>query len=162
MGIGLASWTLTGLSVWRRQNVWTSCLTFISKVLVPPLVIQEIQDPLSRSELEKALRDWLKEQTPTPSALAKVSPMRSEADRQVLALALDYRPRSVLLTGDKGLIHRAKQLGIPSLSAPRVVQLLVEVGRLPSAKPFLDRMRARYFGIPPGLYDEILKALGER
>ncbi len=132
-----------------------------SEVLVPPLVVQEIQDPLSRSMLAKALQHWLKEQSPTPTALAKTPPMRSDADRQLLALALDYFPRSILLTGDRGLIRKAKRWGIPSISAPRIVQVLVELGLLPSAKPFLDRMRERHFGIPAELYEEILRALGE-
>jgi predicted nucleic acid-binding protein len=86
-----------------------------AEVFVPSLVVSEITDPLSKRELEQALGSWLKEETPTLSSQEQVPPLKSEADRQVIGLALDHRP-CVIVTGDLGLSKKAKRLQITTIS----------------------------------------------
>lgn len=129
-------------------------------VLVPPAVTREIMDPISRDQLVTALTDWLDEASPTPDALTQVPDFGTEADRHALALALDRRP-CVILTGDLQLTRKAGHLGIRCVNPPLVVQALAETGVISAAGPHLDRMVRLGFGIPEGLYQRILKALGE-
>ena len=131
-----------------------------AEVFVPSLVTPEITDPISKEALEQALGSWLKEEAPTLSSQRQAPPLKSEADRQVIALALDHRP-CVIVTGDQRLSNKAKQLQIATISAPRVVQLLAEAKLIQAAKPHLDQMRQFGFGIPQRLYEEILRRLGE-
>src|SRR5205823_7156726 len=77
--------------------------------------------PTRRSSDLKALQSWLREKEPTGEALKRVGPLRRPADRSVVALALDYTP-SVIVTGDRALVNRARALGLGSVSAPDMVQ----------------------------------------
>jgi len=131
-----------------------------SPAFVPSLVVAEVTDTLSQAELAAALEEWLVEATPSAGALLSVSTMSREADRHVLALALDHRP-CYLITGDRGLVSRARQAQVDTVSAPRVVQLLAERGLVEAARPYLDRMMDRGFGIRQDVYAEILRDLGE-
>lgn len=131
-----------------------------AEVFIPLLVVQEITDPLSKAELDLALRSWLTEAAPASGSLQQVPPLGSEADRHVLALALGHQP-CVIVTGDRGLINKAKQLQVRTIDAPRVVQLLAETKLIPAAKPYLDQMSQRGFGIPQEMYKAILNTLGE-
>ena len=78
----------------------------------------------------------------------------------MLASALDHQP-SCLITGDEALRRRAQRLGIPSIDAPHVIQLLAEVKLIAAAKPHLDQMRQRGYGIPQAVYERILRDVGE-
>ena len=131
-----------------------------SSAFVPVLVIDEITDAVSADELRAALANWLVAESPTSQSMQAVPQMRSEADRSVLALALDHFPCFVI-TGDRALRNRAARLQSTAISAPRIVQLLAESGLIAAAKPHLDRMMASGFGIPQVLYDAILGELGE-
>jgi predicted nucleic acid-binding protein len=83
-----------------------------------------------------------------------------EADRHVLALALDHQP-CFIVTGDRGLSNRAAQLQIGSVSAPRMVQLFAEAGLIAAARPHLEQMIQQGFGISQQAYDDIIQHLGE-
>jgi predicted nucleic acid-binding protein len=131
-----------------------------SALYVPSLVVPEITDQVSQAELATALRGWLREEAPTGVSLGATPPHKGEADRHVLALAIDHRP-ALIVTGDRGLQNKAKQLLVATIDAPTVVRLLVEANLIPAAKPHLDQMRLSGFGIPQLLYEEILRALGE-
>ena len=131
-----------------------------SPVYVPPSVVKEIADPQSAAQLNEALADWLSERTPAIDALQRVPALRSTADRDVLALAVEFSG-SILITSDRRLASRATDLGVASVGAPATVQLMVEAGLLPAAKPVLDRMIAAGFGISEALYRNILKNLSE-
>jgi predicted nucleic acid-binding protein len=129
-------------------------------VLVPSAVVQEVTDLISRGELEQALGEWICQEEPSENSLRRIPPLKREADRHVLALALDHQP-CILVTGDRALVNRARNLGIETVSAPIVVQLLAEAGLIAAARPYLDQMIGLGFGIPGSLYDAILEALGE-
>ena len=95
-----------------------------------------------------------------------LQPLRSQLGAGVdhpdaLALALDYRP-SCLITGDEARRRRAQRLGIPSIDAPHVIQLLAETKLIAAAKPHLNQMRQRGYGIPRAVYERILRDVGER
>lgn len=142
------------------------CLTLVRHlfrvVYVPPLVVQEVKELFVQAALQQALADWLKEETPTPTARQQVEAVvRTEADRQVIALAIDHQP-AYLLTGDVALQKKARQFGILSIDAPHLVQLMVEAKLLEKAKPCLDLMQQRNFGIHEPIYRSILLALGEQ
>jgi predicted nucleic acid-binding protein len=140
------------------------CFAFVGnlfdQVLVPPAVVAEVQDEVSVPELQSALASWLVEATPTLESTLQVEDVHPEADRQVLALALDSSP-STIITGDRGVARRAAQLGISTIDAPRIDGVLTEVRLVNEARPFLDAMRAQGFGIPDHQYDDILRSLGE-
>jgi predicted nucleic acid-binding protein len=89
-----------------------------------------------------------------------VPSLRRAADRSTLALALDHQP-CVVVTGDRAMIRKAKQLSIVTMTAPDVVRLLAEEKLITSARPHLDQMRQQEFGIPEALYQSILRSLGE-
>jgi predicted nucleic acid-binding protein len=128
-------------------------------VFIPSLVAAAITDPISRAALSAARQSWLVEAHPAPQSLQHAPPLRSEADRQVLAAALEHLP-CVIVTGDRALTNSAKQLHPATISAPRVIQLLAEAQLIPAARPHLDQMRASEFGIRQELYETILRELG--
>jgi predicted nucleic acid-binding protein len=140
------------------------CLALLPRlfreVYVPPQVVPEITDPTSRVAVQAALADWLKEGQPTTASLQQSPASRGQADRSVLALALDYRPCTIV-TGDRWIVNQAMQLGIPTINVPALIQLLARAGIVQAAKPYLDQMIALGFGIPPDLYASILQSLGE-
>jgi predicted nucleic acid-binding protein len=82
------------------------------------------------------------------------------ADREVLAIALDQTVTHIL-SDDRGLRREAAQHGVPCVSASQVVVLLKLNGLIPQAKPVLDRMRQRGYGIGNGPYQSALQAVGE-
>jgi predicted nucleic acid-binding protein len=77
------------------------------EVCVAPQVVLEVTDPTSLIALQAALTDWLKEEQPTPASIQQSSASRGEADRAVLALALDRRP-CIIVTGDRWIVHQAR------------------------------------------------------
>jgi predicted nucleic acid-binding protein len=90
--------------------------------------------------------------------------VNKEADRHVLALAIDRQvsiPDCFLITGDEKLRRHALRFGIGSVDAPHLIQLLAEAGLIMAAKPHLDQMRLRGYGITQEIYEEILLRLGE-
>jgi predicted nucleic acid-binding protein len=129
-------------------------------VRVSPLVVREVLDAVSRAELSAALADWLAETEPSPAAMQRVPMLRRATDRSILALALDCQP-CVLITGDRAIVSKAKQLSISTMTAPDVIQLLAEEKLIAVAKPCLDEMRQRGFGVPEAVYQAILRSLGE-
>lgn len=133
---------------------------FFRAVFVPSLVVSEITDPISQAALRAALGSWLIEKAPAPPSLQQTPALKSEADRHVLAVAIEHSP-CVIVTGDRALANRAKQLHLATISAPRAVQLLAEAQLISAARPHLDQMRASEFGIPRELYATILRELGE-
>jgi hypothetical protein len=56
----------------------------------------------------------------------------------------------------------SQRLGIPSIDAPHVIQLVAEAKLIAAAKPHLDQMRQRGYGIPQTVYERILRDVGER
>ena len=129
-------------------------------VYVPSLVIAEVTDPISYSALQQALGSWLIEKVPSAQSLIRAVSVRHETYRHVLALAVDHQP-SFLVTGDESLRRRAQALGVPSVDAPHLIQLFAEAKLIAAAKPHLDQMRQRGYGIPQDVYEQILRDLGE-
>lgn len=139
------------------QNLFT-------EVCVPPAVVAEITDPVSQAALQNARGRWLAEATPSASTLARTAFIKQEADRHVLALALDRQTSTTecfLITGDEALRRRAKRFGINSVDAPHLIQLFAEAKFITAAKPHLDQMRQQGFGITEHVYEDILRQLGE-
>lgn len=140
------------------------CLSLVPRLfgraLVPERVVAEVTDPISQRHLMRALNDWLIVETSTQRALQQMATVKTEADRHVLALALDHLP-CIIVTGDRAIARVAAGFGAESVDAPHVVQLLARVGLIPAAKPPLDRMIESGFGIPRTLYEEILRSLAE-
>jgi len=135
-----------------------------TEVCVPAPVIAEITDPISQTALQNALGKWVMEIHPSASALAQAAFIKQEADRHVLALALDRQASTAdcyLITGDESLRRRAQRFGLASVDAPHLIQLFAEATLIAAAKPHLDLMRQRGFGITQQDYDEILRQLGE-
>jgi len=82
---------------------------------VPPSVVAEITNQLSQKALQNALGKWLTELPPSADALRQVAFINREADRHVLALAIDRQasiPDCFLITGDEKLRRRALRFGI--------------------------------------------------
>lgn len=141
------------------------CLHLISclfrEVCVPPLVVFEVKEPESAAALRRALDHGFRMERPQEEAMQCVQVVvQAEADAQVLALALSQTP-AYLITSDRALQKRARRLGIPCIDTVSVVLILVRVGLLPAARPVLDRMRARGFGIPEQDYQAALRLAGE-
>jgi len=135
-----------------------------TETCVPPAVVAEITDQLSQNALQLALGKWLTELLPSADALRQASFVNQEADRHVLALAIDRQasiPDCFLITGDEKLRRRAQRFGIASVDAPHLIQLLTEGGFITAAKPHLDKMRLLGYGITQEVYEEILRLLGE-
>jgi len=149
-----------GISGTAKAGVLPLVRHLASLALVPGLVVPEVTDAVSRAALPEALADWLCARDPTSDSLASIPPPGSLADRHVLALALDYRP-CLIVSGGRAVVNQAERLGVGSIDAPTVVQVLAEAGLIPAARPHLDRMRAHGFGIPDDLYREIRSSLGE-
>ena len=135
-----------------------------TETCVPPAVVAEITDQLSQNALQLSLGKWLTELLPSADALRKAAFVKQEADRHVLALAIDRQasiPDCFLITGDEKLRRRAQRFGIASVDAPHLIQLLTEGGFITAAKPHLDQMRLLGYGITQEVYEEILRRLGE-
>lgn len=60
-------------------------------VYVPSSVVAEITDTISQSALQAALGNWLTESQPDAATEARVFFIKQEADRHVLALALEQQ-----------------------------------------------------------------------
>lgn len=135
-----------------------------TEICVPQAVVAEITDQLSQKALQNALGKWLTELLPSADALRQAAFINREADRQVLALAIDRQlsiPDCFLITGDEKLRRRALRFGIGSVDAPHLIQLFAEGGFITAAKPHLDQMRLLGYGIREEVYEEILHRLGE-
>lgn len=77
-----------------------------TEVYVPSAVVAEITDTISQSALQSARGNWLTESQPDAATEARVAFIKQEADRHVLALALEQQattPDVFLLTGDEAL-----------------------------------------------------------
>lgn len=135
-----------------------------TETCVPPAVVTEITDQLSRNALQAAMGRWLTELLPSADALSQAAFVKQEADRHVLALAIDRQasiPDCFLITADEKLRRRALRFGIASVDAPHLIQLLAEAKFIAAAKPRLDQMRLLGYGITQEVYEEILRRLGE-
>lgn len=135
-----------------------------AEVCVPAVVVAEITDALSQTALQNALGKWVLEMQPSTTALGQAAFIKQEADRHVLALALDRQittPHCFLITGDEALRRRAQRFALAAVDAPHLIQLFAEARLITAAKPHLDLMRQRGFGITPQVYDDILRQLGE-
>lgn len=100
------------------------------RVLVPRAVVAEVTDALSKTELTAALEVWLFQTDPSEVSLQRLPSMKSETDRHLLALALEHRP-VLIVTVDRGLARRARQHGVETISAPRVVSCSRKPGLFP-------------------------------
>lgn len=139
-------------------------LHLFTEICVPPSVVAEITDPISQTALQNGLGKWVTEIYPSASALAQAAFIKQEADRHVLALALDRHasvPDTFLITGDEKLRRRAQKFGLASVDAPHIIQLFAEAKLITAARPHLDHMRQQGFGITQQVYEEILRQLGE-
>lgn len=135
-----------------------------TETCVPSAVVAEVTDQLSKNVLRTALGKWLTELITSADALRQTSFVNQEADRHVLALAIDRQasiPDCFLITGDEKLRRYALRFGIASVDAPHLIQLLAEGGFITEAKPHLDQMRQLGYGITQEVYEEILRLLGE-
>jgi predicted nucleic acid-binding protein len=147
-----------------KANCFPLLQDLFTEICVPPAVVTEITSELSQKTLQSALGKWLTELLPSANALIQVAFINKEADRHVLALAIDRRasiPDCFLITGDEKLRRRAMRFGIASVDAPHLIQLFAEGGFITAAKPHLDQIRSLGYGITDEVYEEILSQLGE-
>ena len=147
-----------------KANCFPLLQDLFTEICVPPAVVAEITSELSQKTLQSALGKWLTELLPSANALRQVAFISKEADRHVLALAIDRQasiPDCFLITGDEKLRRRALRFGIASVDAPHLIQLFAESGFITAAKPHLDQMRLLGYGITDEVYEEILSQLGE-
>jgi len=147
-----------------KANCFQLLQHLFAETCVPPAVVAEITDQLSQNALQNALGLWLTELLPSADALRQVAFINQEADRHVLALAIDRQasiPDCFLITGDEKLRRRAMRFGIASIDAPHLIQLFAEGSFITAAKPHLDQMRSLGYGITQKVYEEILSRLGE-
>ncbi|MGH9843992.1 MAG: hypothetical protein ACREEM_35095, partial [Blastocatellia bacterium] len=131
-----------------------------TEVIVPPAVVAEITDQLSRTALQTGLGQWVMERLPSISALTQGAFIKKEADRHVLALGLDCKASTTecfLITGDEALRRRAQKFGLASVDAPHIIQLFAEAKLITAARPHLDQMRQQGFGLTQQVYEEILR-----
>lgn len=131
---------------------------------VPPSVTAEVVGKGAgrpgASELAHALGNWVQEVAPAASAGGPVSPGLSAADRELLAIA---REKGVdhLLSSDDGVYREAMRLGMICLSTLEVVVHLKRHGLIPHVRPVLDAMLKAGHGVPPALYEQVLRSVGE-
>jgi predicted nucleic acid-binding protein len=147
-----------------KANCFPLLQSLFTEICVPPAVVAEITTQPSQNALQNALGKWLTELLPSADALRQVAFINQEADRHVLALAIDRQasiPDCFLITGDEKLRRRAMRFGIASVDAPHLIQLFAEGGFITAAKPHLDQMRLLGYGITDEVYEEILSQLGE-
>jgi predicted nucleic acid-binding protein len=141
---------------------WIVCL--YAPLYVPAAVCLEVIGQgggrAGSVELTQALGGWVTEVAPTPTALQQFATLHSRADREVLALALDYRADHIL-SDDDLLCRKAQHHGLACPGTPLVVVLLKRKGEIPAVKPVLDQMRQKGFGIADLLYQQALQAAGE-
>ncbi|HTE20978.1 MAG TPA: DUF3368 domain-containing protein [Armatimonadota bacterium] len=133
-------------------------------LFIPPAVVREIIGPGQRAgaaELQAALGDWITEVTPDPQAVQSfASALRSEADREVLALA-QIQAVDHVLSSDFRMIQVGSRAGLTCLQAPEVVLLMKRRGLIPAVQPVLNQMRGQGFGIGDRIYQQTLQAAGE-
>lgn len=141
------------------------CLELLPRVFasvcIPPSVIAEVRDAHSRRALRAALSSWLTERSPDPPPgedLGKAVP--DPPDRDALALAIRLGG-AILLTSDVQLENHARSRGIAHRGTARLIQVFVQRGLLPAARPVFELLRQRGFGIAPDAQAEILRELGE-
>jgi predicted nucleic acid-binding protein len=116
-----------------------------SALYIPSAVKQEVisqgQGRAGVKELTQSLGVWITEVVPDPRRVQQLATaLRSEADRQVLALAQEKAVDHVL-TGDERLHREASHRGLVCLRAVDVVVLLRMQGIVTEVKSVLDRMR---------------------
>jgi rRNA-processing protein FCF1 len=117
-GIGVLD--ANGIIGLAKSGCFSSLPHLFDALFVPTAVVREVTDPISRPELNAALAAWLSEANPGTAALQQIPMLRREADRSVLALALDLQP-CIVVTSDRGMVNLAKRLLISTISAPRIV-----------------------------------------
>jgi predicted nucleic acid-binding protein len=147
-----------------KANCFPLLQNLLTEICVPPAVVAEITSEIPQKALQSALGKWLTELLPSADALRQVAFINKEADRHVLALAIDRQasiPDCFLITGDEKLRRRAMRFGVASIDAPHLIQLFAEGGLITAAKPHLDQMRSLGYGIADEVYEEILSQLGE-
>jgi predicted nucleic acid-binding protein len=87
-----------------KANCFPLLQDLFTEICVPPAVVAEITSELSQMTLQTALGKWLTELLPSADALRQVAFINQEADRHVLALAIDRQasiPDCFLVTGDE-------------------------------------------------------------
>jgi len=140
------------------------CLALIgqlfTKVIVPPEVDAEILDPLSRDQLTTASQHSIGILQPSGPDTLKATALPVDADQAVLDAGSRNVP-CVVVSGDRQVISRAERSGLLPVTPQEVVVLLVESGHLTDAKPHLDLMRSRGYGIEQRQYERLLRRLGE-
>jgi predicted nucleic acid-binding protein len=147
-----------------KGDVFEEIRPLYASLCVPSGVAEEVivrgQGRAGAAELARALGSWIQEVVPDPQRVQQMPTGISPTDREVLALALDWKVDHVL-TSDTGLRREASRLAIVTLQVPNLVVVLKDQGRIPAVKPVLDRMRQRGFGIDDATYKAALAAAGE-
>jgi predicted nucleic acid-binding protein len=154
----------TRLSVSRRAASFELLASLYAVLYVPPAVVREV---ISQGyglpgavQLQGALGNWVIEIAPDPQRIQQFAVLRSEADREVLAVAQE-RGVDHILASDRQLANHARSYGLTCLSTVLVVVLLKDHGLISAVRPILDQMRSRGFGIPDVAYESALRAANE-
>lgn len=145
-------------------RVFDQLCSLYSPLYIPPAVVQEVITQGSglagAEELRRALGIWVIETAPSLQSIQPFATLRSEADREVLAVAHE-RGADHILTSDAQLARLASRHRLTCLPATLVVVLLKEHRLVNEVGPVLDRMRSRGFGIDGPAYERALRAAGE-
>jgi predicted nucleic acid-binding protein len=148
-----------------KGGIFHVVASLYAPLYVPTSVKQEVagqgRGRAGVSELTQALGLWITEVTPDPHAMQQFSFVRSIADREVLAVALQKKVDHIL-SDDGPLRRHANRSGLKCLQVPQVVVLMKHQALLADVKAVLDRMREHGYGIADVFYREALRAAGER
>lgn len=152
---------IIGLSL---GGVFDRLASLYAALYIPPAVVQEVtmqgQGLPGAAQLQRALGSWVTEVAPDPQQVQQFAALRSEGDREVLALASE-RGVDHILTSDRQLASHARGHGIACVSTALVVVLLKDHGLIHEARPVLDQMRQGGFGIHDTAYQDALRAAAE-
>jgi hypothetical protein len=152
---------LIGLAKGEQFHVLQS---LFEQVLIPPSVKIEIVDRgrgrHGEAELKAALTSrWILIRHPKKGTIRRLPKHWNEADKTVLALALD-ETADCLLVDDARLRNYALRQGIACLRTTDILLLGWLAGEVQNPKSTMNLMRARGFGISDTVYETLLQIVG--
>jgi len=149
-----------------KGDVFNLLPSLYGTIYIPTSVKEEIivhgQGRAGASELTQALGAWITEVAPDLGQTAPFPSSLSQADRDVLIVALSPARRiDHILADDRHLVREANRLGLTCLRTPDIVILLKAQGLVSRVQTVLDRMRQRGYGVANDIYEKALRAAGE-
>ena len=124
-------------------------------VLIPPAVAAEVSPSLT------SLPTWIEiKQLVQPIPAAVIRRALGPGEREALALALELRPRRVILD-DLPARRIATALELPVIGTLGVLIAAKEAGFIRAIRPYVDKLARGSFFISDELYRQLLVAAGE-